>query len=221
MNHLRSFVFAALAGAALALVPQALQAQEITTDFEGGVAVASGDFTDAVKMGPALTVGVNFPVHERFSIRLEGGADLYGSEDIADPTEDGATLVGPEIRQTRLDVGVQVHALTMEQTGGLWADVDVGGGYHILTTDNYEFQTGPTDVEFIDLSAGYLGAKGGVTVGYRLADAVSAFVAGDAYLTPGDAQELESLTELEEVDDGAEKHWSFPVQAGLRLHFQP
>ena len=221
MNHVRSFVFALVAGAALIMAPQAAHAQQaITTDFEGGIAVAGGDLADAVKPGPALTAGVNFRVHDMFSIRLEGGVDLYGTEDVADPTVDGGTLIGPDVSHTRLDLGILFHALRPDETGGLWADLDVGGGYHILSTDNYEIVF-PSSFESIDISKGYLGFKGGVAVGYRVHDAVSVFAGGDAYMTPGDADDLEPFTVLEEVDDGAESHWSFPVQAGLRFHFQP
>lgn len=221
MNHVRSFVIAVLAAAALMLVPRAADAQQaITTDLEGGIAVPAGDLSDAIDPGPAFTLGFNFQVHDRVSIRLEGGTDLYKVTDVADLTVDGETEPGPDVTLTRLGAGLVFHAVSAEQTGGVWVDVDAGGGYYILTTDSYEIDT-PSDVETLDVAQGYLGAKGGLTVGYQFHDAVSAFVGGDAYLVPGDADDLEAFTELAEVDDGAESHVSFPVQAGLRLHFQP
>ncbi len=221
MNHVRSSVLAVLAGAALMLVPQTADAQQgITTDFEAGIGIPNGDMADVVDPGPAFTVGVNFRVHDRVSIRAEGGADLYKVTEVADLTVDGETLDGPDVTTTRLDLGLIFHAVQPGMGGGFWADIDVGGGYHILTTDRYEIVT-PTDVETLDLSQGYLGAKGGLTLGYNFSDAVSAFVGGDAYLVPGDAQDLETFAEFDEIDEAPETHLSIPVQAGLRFHFQP
>lgn len=223
MNHVRSFVIAVLAAAALMLVPRAADAQQaITTDLEGGIAVPAGDVSDAVDPGPAFTLGFNFRVHDMISIRAEGGTDLYGVKDIADPTGAQESIPGPDMTMTRLDVGLVFHAVQPDMGGGFWVDADVGGGYHILTTDDYSIQVSDTGLETdLDLSDGYLGAKGGLTLGYDFTDAVSAFVGGDAYLVPADAEDLEPFSDLDEVDDGPESHLSFPVQAGLRLHFQP
>ena len=229
MNHVRSFVLAVLAGAALMLVPQSAHAQQaITADFEGGVSVPSGDLSDFVGVGPGFTVGVNFRVHDMISIRTEGGADLYKTETFAETTgtPDVSEFEGPDVTLTRLDLGLVFHAVQPDMGGGFWVDADVGGGYHIITTNNFEFQRSPTDVVSIDVSKGYLGAKGGLTLGYHFTDAVSAFVGGDAYLVPGDAEDLAGFGELDGVEDGGEftppeTIWSFPVQAGLRLHFQP
>lgn len=221
MNHVRSFVIAVLAGAALMLVPRAVDAQQaITTDFEGGIAVPAGDLADIVDPGPGFTAGLNFQIHDRISIRAEGGADLYKVADISDPTVSGATTAGPDMTLTRLDLGLIFHAVSAEESGGVWVDADVGGGYHIITTDNYELAL-PVDVLSVDLSSGYLGAKGGLTVGYRFHDSISAFVGGDAYLVPLDTDDFSDFTDFDEIDSVPETHWSFPVQAGLRLHFQP
>lgn len=229
MNHVRSFVLAVLAAAALMLVPQTAHAQQaITADFEGGVAVPSGDLSDFVGTGWGFTVGVNFPVHDMISIRTEGGADLYTTETFPEitGTPDVSTIEGPDVTLTRLDVGLIFHVVQPTMGSGFWVDADLGGGYHIITTNNFEFQSGPAQTESIDISQGYLGAKGGLTFGYHFTDAVSAFVGGDAYLVPGDEADLQGFGELDGVENGGslqapETIWSFPVQAGLRLHFQP
>lgn len=226
MNHVRSFVLAVLAGAALMLVPRAAHAQQaITVDFSGGIAVPGGDLSDFAGAGPGFTAGVNFRVHDMISIRTEGGADIFSTEDFADPTGLQSQLEGPDVTLTRLDVGLILHAVQPSMDSGLWVDADIGGGYHIITTDNFEFQSGPTRTTSIDVSEGYLGAKGGLTVGYHFSDAVSAFVGGDAYLVPGDEEDLSGFGDLQAEDGSAleapETLWSFPVQAGFRLHFQP
>lgn len=226
MNHVRSFVLAVLAGAALMLVPQSAHAQQaITTDFEGGISVPSGDLSDFVESGWAFTAAVNFRVHDMISIRTEGGADLYSPETFADQTGTQGPFEGPDVTLTRLDVGVIFHAVQPSMSSGFWVDADVGGGYHILTTNSFEFQSGPTQTTLIDVSQGYFGAKGGLTLGYHFTDAVSAFVGGDAYLVPGDAEDLRKFGDLQAEDrtdlQAPETIWSFPIQAGLRLHFQP
>lgn len=228
MNHLRSFVFAVLAGAALMLVPQSAHAQQaITTDFGAGISVPGGDLSDFVESGWGFTAAVDFRVHDMISIRTEGGADLYSQDTFADQTGNPSiqNIEGPDVTLTRLNVGLVFHAVQPSMSSGFWVDADLGGGYHILTTDSFEFQSGPTQTTVIDVSKGYFGAKGGLTLGYHFTDAVSAFVGGDAYLVPGDEEDLAGFGDLQAEDGSAlqapETIWSFPVQAGLRFHFQP
>lgn len=220
MKKVHSLALAAFAAAALALAPHsALAQQEITTDLGGGVAIPGGDMSDAVKLAPAFTVGLNFRVHDRVSIRAEGGADLYPGEEFSTPTN--PSFVGPDLTLTRLDAGLVFHALTAEQTEGFWVDADVGAGVHILTSDRFEQNVraalGPT---IIDISTAYFGAKGGLDFGYRFTDQISAFVGGDAYLTMADEEDTAGYAAFPGVSP-METIWSFPVTAGLKFHFQP
>lgn len=219
MKNVRSLAVAAFAAAAVALAPQSVMAQqEITTDFSGGIAIPAGDVSDAVKVGPGFTVGLNFRVHDRVSIRAEGGADLWQGEDFSTTTE--PSFEGPDLTVTRLDAGLVFHALTPDQTDGFWVDADVGAGVHILTSDRFERQIRENRVTILDVSSAYFGAKGGLDFGYRFTDQISAFVGGDAYLTLADEEDTDGYSDIPGVSP-LETIWSFPVTAGLKFHFQP
>lgn len=219
MKKVHSLALTVLAAGALALAPQGLLAQqEITTDFSGGAAIPGGDLSDAVKLGPGFTIGLGFRVHDRVSIRAEGGADIFAGEDFSTVTE--PTFEGPDLTVTRLDAGLVLHAITAEQTDGFWVDADVGAGVHILTSDRFERQILANQVTIIDVSKAYFGAKGGLTFGYRFTDQVSAFVGGDAYLTMADTEDTASYNDIPGVAP-LETLWTFPVTAGLKFHFQP
>ncbi len=219
MKKVHSLALTVFVAAAVALAPQSVLAQqEITMDFGGGVAVPAGDLSDAVKLGPGFTVGVNFRVHDRVSIRAEGGADIWQGEDFSTVTE--PSFQGPDLTVTRLDGGLVFHALTTDQTDGFWVTADVGAGVHILTSDRFERQIQPNDVTILDVSSAYFGAKGGLDFGYQFTDQVSAFVAGDAYLTMADEVDTAGYDEFPGVSP-METLWSFPVTAGLKFHFQP
>lgn len=219
MKKVHSLALAALVAAALALAPpSAVAQQEITTDFAGGVAVPAGDLSDAVKLGPGFTIGVNFRVHDRVSIRTEGGADIFAGESFSSSAN--PAFEGPDLTLTRLDAGLVFHGLSAEETDGPWVTVDVGAGVHILTSDRFERQVLPAQVTIIDVSSLYFGAKGGLDVGYRFTDQVSAFVAGDAYLTMADERDTRGYQDIPGVSP-METLWTFPVTAGLKFHFQP
>lgn len=218
MKEFRSFVIAALAAATLALLPRGAAAQQaITTDFAGGVAVPSGDVSDAVDLGPAFTVGVNFQVHDMISIRAEGGADFWSGKD--DLVATNGVFEGPNITHTRLNAGLVLHAVQPDGDTGAWVDLDAGAGYHILTSERFERQTSGPDVTVIDVSTGYLGAKGGLKVGYKFTDQVSAFAGGDVNLTFADEEDWAEYADLNV--DPFSSVMSIPVQAGLTFHFQP
>ena len=217
MKQFRSFVIAALAVATLALLPRGTAAQqEITVDFAGGIAVPTGDISDAVDAGPAFTIGLDLPVHEIVSIRVGGGADFWSGKEI----DNGfAVLDGPDLTHTRLNAGIVLHAVEPTDDQGAWVDADIGGSYNVVTTERFERQTGPNDVTEIDISSGYIGAKGGVSVGYKFSDQVSAFVGGDVHLTFADEDDFADYSDL-----GVEPPSSIvsiPLQAGLKFHFQP
>lgn len=219
MKKVHSLALAVLAAAALALAPQSVMAQqEITTDFGGGAAIPAGDLGDAVKLGPGFTIGLNFRVHDRVSIRAEGGADIYPGEQFSTVTQ--PTFEGPDLTITRLDAGLVFHPITAEQTGGFWVTADAGAGLHILTSGRFEQDILPNQVTIIDVSSASFGAKGGLDFGYQFTDQVSAFVAGDAYLTMADEQETQGYQDFPGVSP-LETLWSFPVTAGLKFHFQP
>lgn len=219
MKNVHSLAIAALAAAALALAPQSVLAQqEITLDLGGGVAIPAGDISDAVKTGPGFTLGLDFRVHDRVSIRGEGGADIWQGETFSTVTE--PSFVGPDLTITRLNGGLKFHALTAEETDGFWVTADVGAGVHILTSDRFERQIQPIGVTIIDVSSAYFGAKGGLDFGYQFTDQVSGFVAGDAYLTFADEEDTARYSDIPGVDP-LDTIWSFPITAGLKLHFQP
>lgn len=220
MKQFRSFVIAALAAATLALLPRGTAAQqEITTDFTGGVTIPTGDISDAVDVGPAFTVGLNLRVHDRVSIRAEGGADFLLGKDGLSSTGITDTFEGPDITQTRLDAGIVLHAVTPEDGRGAWVNADVAGGVHILSTERFERQTGPAQVTRIDVSSAYLGASGGIDVGYQFHESVSAFVGGDVELTFADEDDFANYADLGITP--FESVVTFPLQAGLKFHFQP
>lgn len=218
MKQFRSFVIAALAVATLALLPRGTAAQqEITVDFAGGIAVPTGDVSDVVDVGPAFTVGLNLPVHDAVSIRVGGGADFWTGKD--DLVGEIGTFEGPNLTHTRLNAGIALHAVKADDDQGAWVDVDIGGAYNIITSERFERQTGPGDVTIIDLSEGYIGAKGGVDVGYKFSDQVSAFVGGDVHLTFADEEDSAGYADL--GVEPFESVISIPLQAGLKFHFQP
>lgn len=219
MKKVHLLALAVLAAAAVALAPQSVVAQqEITLDVSGGASVPAGDIGDAVKLGPGFTLGVNFRVHDRVSIRTEGGADIYPGEDFSTAT--APAFEGPDLTVTRLDAGLVFHALGAEETNGAWVTADVGAGVHILTSSRFERDILPSDVTIIDVSSAYFGAKGGLDVGYQFTDQVSAFAAGDAYLTMADEQDTLGYRDFPGVSP-LETIWSFPITAGLKFHFQP
>lgn len=221
MKKVHSLALAVFAAAAVALAPQSVLAQqEITMDLGAGVAVPGGDLSDVVKIGPGFTVGINFRVHDRVSIRAEGGADIWPGEDFSTVTE--PSFEGPDLTVTRLDGGLVLHALTTDQTDGFWVTADVGAGVHILTSSRFERQIlgDPAQVTILDVSSAYFGAKGGLDLGYQFSDQVSAFVGGDAYLTMADEEDTVGYEDFPGVSP-LETLWSFPVTAGLKFHFQP
>lgn len=219
MKKVHSLALTVFAAAAVALAPQGVLAQqEITTDFSGGVAIPAGDVSDAVKLGPGFIIGLNFRVHDRVSIRAEGGADIWQGEDFSTATE--PTFEGPDLTLTRLDGGLVFHVVSADQSDGFWVTADVGAGVHILTSDRFERQIRANDVTIIDVSSAYFGAKGGLDFGYQFTDQVSAFVAGDAYLTMADEEDTAGYVDVPGVAP-FETLWSLPITAGLKFHFQP
>lgn len=224
MRQSCTFAITVLVAASVFALPWGATAQEaITTDFSGGIGVPAGDLGDAVDAGPAFTIGLNVPIHDVVSIRAEGGADFFRGKDALTAVVDGTTFgtfEGPDITHARLNAGVVLHAITPEEEDrGLWVDADVGGGIAVLTTETFRRQTGPNRVTTIDESNLYFGLKGGLDLGYRFHESVSAFLAGDAHLALADEDDWQEYRDLQVDPFGSVL--SFPFQAGLRFHFRP
>ena len=224
MDGTCSRLIATLVTAAVLALPRGASAQgAVTTDISGGIGIPAGDLAGAVDVGPAFTIGLNFPVREELSLRAEGGADLFRGKDDLSAVVDGTrvgSFEGPDVSHARLSVGLVLHAVAPEAGArGLWLDADVGAGIDVLTTETFREQTGPSRVTTIDESTAYFGMKGGADLGYAFSETVAAFVAVDAHLAFADEADWQEL-----VDFGLDPFgsvWSFPLQVGLKFHFQP
>lgn len=217
METCRKFACYVLVAMLGIFLPQSLTAQDrVSLDFRGGLSIPAGDLSTFVDASPGFTVGVDVPVHERVSIRVDGGADLYTGGEIENPVVAAGTE-GADLSLVRFTGGAAVHLIRAEDSRFL-VDGNVGAGVGILTSERREFSLGGGDVAIVDLSETYLTGQGGLLLGYRLSEQVSVFASGQAFLTLADEEDTFSLGLLT-TDGPPENLWSFPVSVGLKFDF--
>lgn len=217
MQSGRVFAFTLVAALAAVLLPRGLTAQQpVQLDFRGGISVPGGDLSNFVGVSPGFTIGVDYPVHERISLRVDGGADIFSGDDIEGSLV-SADRDGPDLSVTRFTGGAVFHVLA-DDDNPLVVDANLGGGVGILTSSRTEYSLPGGGVAIVDLSEVYFTGEGGLLFGYRLGEQVSAFVSAQAYLTLADEEDTSQVGLI--TDEGApETLWSFPLSAGLKFSF--
>lgn len=203
-----------------AAAPAAAQEKPVTFDFRGGIGVPAGDLSDAADPGAAFNVGANFLLAERFSLRVEGGAQLHpGAVDLEEELQEGINSLSIDL--IHFHGGLRYHALQAEQRGW-FVDLGAGAGFSNLNIPRVEAGVGNRAV-ILDVSEIYFSANGGATAGYRLSDAASLFVDGQAYFVFADEDDTR---ELADILGAAGQQASalgtivdVPLTAGVRFHF--
>lgn len=216
MQSSRTWTIVVIAALAVMFLPRGVVAQDaVEIDFRGGVSVPAGDLSTFVDPSPGFTVGVNYPLTERLALRFDGGADIFSGGEIDN------TLVsqeGPDMSLIRFTGGLNYSLKDATEASPFLADVNVGGGIGVLTSNRRSFSGEGGLTTTVDLSELFPAAGGGLLLGYRFADQAELFASGQAYLTMADEEDLSSLGQL--TEDGApETLWSFPISVGLRFSF--
>lgn len=221
MTKLRTFGLACFAAFLMAAAPRAATAQQkVSVDFRGGLGIPTGDLGNVEDMGPAFTVGLDVGIHPRIALRAEGGAEIYSGTDLST----GETA--PNMTLTHFNGGVLFHLMPPASDQRFSADVNVGGGITILTSERraYSIETpGGAGTAIVDYSNVYPAINAGLSLAYALSPQVDAFVSGQGSLTLAKENDLNSqqLALIAPEATTLKNVYSFPVAVGLRFNFQP
>lgn len=228
MLSTRKFATTVLAGfLALTMATAPVDAQEaVTLDFAGGVGVPAGDLADFQDIGPAFDIGLNIRVHDRFSLRASGGAEIFGGAEIANAFDQRVATDGlADFSAVHFNGGGVLHAVNE----GPWrVDFNGGAGVTILTSERQELSGVPQEdggfgTTFVDLSELYFNVTAGLDLGYMVSEQVEFFVGGDGHIffMDEDGENEQSLNLIAPNLSAPSTGLSFPIAGGVRFHFEP
>lgn len=218
--RLRMFGLACLAALLTFTIPRPATAQQsVSVDFRGGIGIPTGALKDVEKIGPAFTVGLDIGIMPRIALRASGGAEIYSGTGLS------TGVTGPNMTLTHFNGGLLFHLTPPESPSRFTADVNVGGGVTILTSNRRPYsviENGTAGTVIIDYSNLYPAVNAGVTLGYALSSQAEAFVSGQGNLTfVKQTQDILNLALIAPEASALNKMFSFPVTVGLKFHFQP
>lgn len=190
------------------MVGSAEAQQGVTIEARGGIAIPTSDLSDLTDEGPSFGVGVNFPLTNRISVRVDGDADLLSGKDAS-----GTGPAGPDINLYHYGAGLE-FALVQPGASRWGIDVNVGAG--ATTFDSDEFDVMGTMVDF---SETYFTANGGLTLGYQVSERINVFVGGQAFIMFADEDDTAIFSAINsELDPaGFDNVVTIPLTAGFKI----
>ena len=184
--------------------------QGISVEARGGIAIPTSDLSDLADSGPSFGVGINFPLNNRLSLRVDGDVDLLSGNDAS-----GTGPEGPDINLYHYGAGLE-YAL-VEQGASRWGiDINVGAGATTFDADDFDVM-GTT----VDFSETYFTANGGLTLNYRVSPSVNVFLGGQAFIMFADEDDTAVFAAINSDIDpaGFDNVVTIPVTAGFQVFF--
>ncbi len=243
---LRSLLMAAVVMVAIpsAANAQAYASRVLSFDFNGGVAIPSGDLGNIAKLGPSFGFGADYWVSDLFGIRLEGNVDLLkGNEDnltVSIPSPGGPSQSdisgAPNISLYHLTGGFDFDFINNPDSKFKF-QVYVLGGAVFVNSQKVDFRdpspgdTGdlgcdsPTGDCLIDWQDTYPQIRAGIRLGFEVGDCTPARarVCGEIGITGGAHQMFGKEDDSEPLaalygESGFGSFRNFPVLLNIRIN---
>ena len=201
---------ALVAALVMVALPLSADAQERVwnVDLQAGYELPVQDLADMTDPGPSFGLSLGRMVHKQVSIRVGGDVGLLsGENDIPFVSE------GPSMQLFRYYAEVEANIFDPQLTE--WKMLlSAGGGGAILNSD--DFSGGESLGEHWPM------VKFGVTAAHPLSESIDGFLSADAnwIYMDNESPEMKELQRLHPQKlQPLDSSWSFPIRAGLRLHF--
>lgn len=217
-KRILSATIALLTAGVLWARPAAAQEGPVEIDFEGGVAVPSGDLSDLMKTSASFGMGLDVPVHDRIAVRVQGSGDLYKGKTIESGIGSGRDVAS--LTLTHLQAGPS-FAVTGGDGGAFTVDLYALGGITVASSERDEYSTGDGGAVIVDLSTVWPLATGGARIGYQVTERLNVFASGEVNYIMADDSETVDYTRLGTIGttDGFAAQASLPLTLGLQLNF--
>lgn len=202
---------ALVAALVMVALPLSANAQERVwnVDLYGGYELPVQDLADMTDPGPSFGLSIGRMVHDQVSIRVGGDLALLAGED-------EVPFVGsfPDMQMFRYWADVEANIFDPNLTDWkMLLSAGVGGA--ILNSDDIS-DGGQSLGEHWPMTR--LGAK----VAHPVGDRVDLYLSADAnwVFMDADSPEMKELQRLHPQKlQPLDSSWSFPIRAGLRIHF--
>jgi len=202
--------------ATFAFSPDAAAQQERSLDLRAGLSFPGGDLSSGYGPGSFASLSLNFPVADRFSLRLSKAIDVF-HRPLALLAHDDVVL--PEASILRGTGGVVFHLL--EAYGGqrFVLDFSAEGGLAAFKAGRQSLPSseGPSQV-YIDIVEFAAMASGGVQLGYRLPGR-HIFIGVQGLVAPMKRSATDNFTRVSPELRPINTLVSFPISAGFAAYF--